>query len=184
MRTRAAVTTLALTSGLLATMATPVAAADGDMSPQLGVVQGSLNKPCIGLPAKGNVGNLVGIVNVAVQDIPVLASSQNQVCTDDDSLSDILGKCCVGRQLKPRPRRRPRLPPQPRAEGPHRGQRPHYAEIVAEKAVEQRTIETTTRTASRVGTTGEAGVTSPWTPSANSPPLRTAERWPPPVPLG
>ncbi|MFJ8933478.1 MULTISPECIES: rodlin [unclassified Streptomyces] len=69
----------------------------GDMSPQLGLVQGSLNKPCIGLPAKANVGSLVGVVPVAVQDIPVLSAPQNQQCTEnstqakgDEPLSHIL----------------------------------------------------------------------------------------------
>ncbi|KIF69482.1 RdlA protein [Streptomyces sp. AcH 505] len=69
----------------------------GDMSPQLGLVQGSLNKPCIGLPAKANVGSLVGLVPIAVQDINVLSSPQNQQCTEnstqakgDEALSHIL----------------------------------------------------------------------------------------------
>jgi hypothetical protein len=69
----------------------------GDMSPQLGLVQGSLNKPCIGLPAKANVGSLVALVNVAVQDINVLSSPQNQQCVEnstqakgDEPLSHIL----------------------------------------------------------------------------------------------
>ncbi|MZD06030.1 RdlA protein [Streptomyces sp. SID5785] len=70
---------------------------EGDMSPQLGLVQGSLNKPCIGLPAKANVGSLVGLVPVAVQDVNVLSSPQNQQCTEnstqakgDEPLSHVL----------------------------------------------------------------------------------------------
>ncbi|MGW3955110.1 rodlin [Streptomyces sp. NPDC004752] len=69
----------------------------GAMSPQMALVQGSLNKPCIGLPAKANVGSLVGLVPVAVQDIPVLSSPQNQQCVEnstqakgDEPLSHIL----------------------------------------------------------------------------------------------
>ncbi|MFD3561865.1 rodlin [Streptomyces sp. NPDC058686] len=69
----------------------------GDMSPQLGLVQGSLNKPCIGLPAKANVGSLVGAVPIAVQDIPILSAPQNQQCVEnstqakgDEPLSHIL----------------------------------------------------------------------------------------------
>ncbi|WP_438486700.1 rodlin [Streptomyces sp. S186] len=70
----------------------------GRMSPQLELVQGSLNKPCIGLPIKGNFGSLVDFLAAAtVQDINVLASPQNQQCTEnstqakrDDSLSHIL----------------------------------------------------------------------------------------------
>jgi len=57
----------------------------GDMSPQLGLVQGSLNKPCIGLPAKANLGSLVGVVPVAVQDINVLSSPQNQQCVENST---------------------------------------------------------------------------------------------------
>ncbi|MYV52022.1 rodlin [Streptomyces sp. SID3212] len=72
-------------------------ATHGDMSPQLSLVQGSLNKPCIGLPAKVNAGSLVGLVPIAVQDINVLSSPQNQQCTEnstqakgDEPLSHIL----------------------------------------------------------------------------------------------
>ncbi|MFD5058090.1 rodlin [Streptomyces sp. NPDC058394] len=69
----------------------------GDWSPQFGLVQGSLNKPCIGLPAKANAGSLLGVVPVAVQDVNVLSSPQNQQCTEnstqakgDEPLSHIL----------------------------------------------------------------------------------------------
>ncbi|MET8556065.1 rodlin [Streptomyces sp. NPDC004959] len=69
----------------------------GNMSPQMALIQGSLNKPCIGLPAKLNLGSLVGLVPVAVQDINVLSSPQNQQCTEnstqakgDEPLSHIL----------------------------------------------------------------------------------------------
>ncbi|MFD4690423.1 rodlin [Streptomyces sp. NPDC058463] len=69
----------------------------GDQSPQLSLVQGSLNKPCIALPLKANVGGLLGAAAVAVQDINVLSSPQNQQCTDnstqakgDEALSHIL----------------------------------------------------------------------------------------------
>ncbi|MEV0318829.1 rodlin [Streptomyces sp. NPDC050658] len=69
----------------------------GNMSPQLGLVQGSLNKPCVGLPVKGNVGSIVGLVPIAVQDINVLSAPQNQQCTEnstqakgDEPLSHIL----------------------------------------------------------------------------------------------
>ncbi|MFE4828807.1 rodlin [Streptomyces sp. NPDC056672] len=69
----------------------------GDMSPQLGLVQGSLNKPCIGLPLKANVGSLIGLVPIAVQDVNILSSPQNQQCVEnstqakgDEPLSHIL----------------------------------------------------------------------------------------------
>lgn len=69
----------------------------GNMSPQMALIQGSLNKPCIGLPAKANVGSLVGVVPVSVQDIPILSAPQNQQCTEnstqakgDEPLSHVL----------------------------------------------------------------------------------------------
>ncbi|MFC8824895.1 rodlin [Streptomyces sp. NPDC057137] len=75
------------------------AATHGNLSPQATLVQGSLNKLCVGLPAKANVGSLVGIlVPVAVQDINVLSSPQNQQCVEnstqakgDEPLSHLLG---------------------------------------------------------------------------------------------
>ncbi|NLU70024.1 rodlin [Streptomyces sp. HNM0574] len=72
-------------------------ATNGKMSPQLGLVQGTLNKPCVGLPLKANVGSLIGIVPITVQDINVLSSPQNQQCTEnstqakgDEALSHLL----------------------------------------------------------------------------------------------
>ncbi|MBT2452660.1 RdlA protein [Streptomyces sp. ISL-43] len=69
----------------------------GAMSPQLSVVQGTLNKPCIGLPAKVNAQSLVALLNIGVQDINVLSNPQNQQCTEnstqakgDEPLSHIL----------------------------------------------------------------------------------------------
>ncbi|WP_327238658.1 rodlin [Streptomyces sp. NBC_01317] len=70
----------------------------GDMSPQGELVQSSLNKLCVGLPVKVNAGALVGVlVPVAVQDVNVLASPQNQQCAEnstqakgDEPLSHIL----------------------------------------------------------------------------------------------
>ncbi|MFJ2769368.1 rodlin [Streptomyces sp. NPDC087300] len=84
-------------SGNGATQTFGNSATHGDMSPQMSLVQGSLNKPCIGLPAKANIGSLVGVVPVAVQDINVLSAPQNQQCTEnstqakgDEPLSHIL----------------------------------------------------------------------------------------------
>ena len=69
----------------------------GNMSPQMALVQGSLNKPCIGLPAKANVQSILALVNVGVQDIPILSAPQNQQCVEnstqakgDEPLSHIL----------------------------------------------------------------------------------------------
>ncbi|TXS43985.1 rodlin [Streptomyces sp. OR43] len=72
-------------------------ATHGDWSPQFALIQGSLNKPCIALPAKANVGSLIGAIPIAVQDVNVLSSPQNQQCTEnstqakgDEALSHIL----------------------------------------------------------------------------------------------
>ncbi|ANS65360.1 RdlB protein [Streptomyces lincolnensis] len=70
----------------------------GDMSPQATLVQSSLNKLCIGLPAKANLQGLVGVAAVGVlQDVPVLSAPQNQQCAEnstqakgDEPLSHIL----------------------------------------------------------------------------------------------
>ncbi|MER5929565.1 rodlin [Streptomyces sp. NPDC002054] len=69
----------------------------GKMSPQMALIQGSLNKPCIALPAKANLQSLVGATPIGVQDIPILSSPQNQQCTEnstqakgDEALSHIL----------------------------------------------------------------------------------------------
>jgi hypothetical protein len=57
----------------------------GTQSPQIGLVQGTLNKPCLGIPVKANVGSLVGLVPITVQDINVLTSPQNQQCTENST---------------------------------------------------------------------------------------------------
>ncbi|MEU1306517.1 rodlin [Streptomyces shenzhenensis] len=57
----------------------------GDLSPQATLVQGSLNKLCVGLPAKANAGSVVGAVPVAVQDVPVLSAPQNQQCAENST---------------------------------------------------------------------------------------------------
>ncbi|MEV7323671.1 rodlin [Streptomyces sp. NPDC093970] len=70
----------------------------GDQSPQLSLVQGTLNKPCVGLPVKANLQGLVGAAAVGVlQDVPVLSAPQNQQCAEnstqakgDEPLSHIL----------------------------------------------------------------------------------------------
>ncbi|MET7696661.1 rodlin [Streptomyces sp. NPDC005485] len=70
----------------------------GKMSPQMALIQGSLNKPCIGLPVKGNIGSVVGLVPITVaQDVPILSAPQNQQCVEnstqakgDEPLSHIL----------------------------------------------------------------------------------------------
>ncbi|MFB7776549.1 rodlin [Streptomyces bauhiniae] len=57
----------------------------GDLSPQATLVQSSLNKLCVGLPAKANIQSVLALVNVGVQDIPVLSSPQNQQCAENST---------------------------------------------------------------------------------------------------
>ncbi|GGR88447.1 hypothetical protein GCM10010252_29100 [Streptomyces aureoverticillatus] len=57
----------------------------GKQSAQLTAIQGSLNKLCLGVPVKANVGSLVGLLNIAVQDIPILSAPQNQQCTENST---------------------------------------------------------------------------------------------------
>ncbi|MFG3285431.1 rodlin [Streptomyces sp. NPDC048111] len=59
---------------------------DGDMSPQMTLVQGSLNKLCAGVPVKANLASLVGLVPITVlQDVPILSAPQNQQCTENST---------------------------------------------------------------------------------------------------
>ncbi|WP_323180625.1 rodlin [Streptomyces atratus] len=71
----------------------------GDGSPQFQLVQGTLNKACVGVPLKADAGSFIGVlVPVAVQDVNVLASPQNQPCAEnstqakgDEALSHLVG---------------------------------------------------------------------------------------------
>ncbi|MGW0312663.1 rodlin [Streptomyces flavidovirens] len=53
-----------------------------EIGPQLGLLQETLNKACVGLPEKVNVQNIVALVNVGVQDINVLSNPQHQQCIE------------------------------------------------------------------------------------------------------
>ena len=57
----------------------------GYMSPQIGLIQGSLNKPCLALPSKVNTSTLAGATPINLQDVNVLSSPQNQQCTENSS---------------------------------------------------------------------------------------------------
>ncbi|MFD5102848.1 rodlin [Streptomyces albidochromogenes] len=72
----------------------------GKQSPQLSIVQGTLNKPCVTVPVK-NVQNIVALVNVGVQNI--LSNPQEQQCAenssqnkDDETLSHLLDNAIAG----------------------------------------------------------------------------------------
>ncbi|MER5489596.1 rodlin [Streptomyces sp. LE64] len=72
-------------NGNAATQAYGNSATHGNWSPQFALIQGSLNKPCIGLPAKVNAGSLIGLIPITVQDVNVLSSPQNQQCVENSS---------------------------------------------------------------------------------------------------
>ncbi|MBQ0886294.1 hypothetical protein KBZ94_15365 [Streptomyces sp. RM72] len=56
-------------------------ATKGDMSPQLSLVEGTLNKPCLGVEDVN-----VAVINlVPIQDINVLADDLNQQCADNST---------------------------------------------------------------------------------------------------
>ncbi|KOG86376.1 rodlin [Streptomyces varsoviensis] len=59
----------------------------GKQSPQMSLIQGTLNKPCLGI-GKIGIQSIVALVNVGVQDIPILTSQQQQQCTDNSSIKD------------------------------------------------------------------------------------------------
>jgi hypothetical protein len=82
-------------NGNFATQAYGNTTTGGYMSPQIGLIQGSLNKPCIALPVQADVQSLVGAANIGLQD--VLNDTQNQQCAEnstavkgDSALSHIL----------------------------------------------------------------------------------------------
>ncbi|MEV4439179.1 rodlin [Streptomyces sp. NPDC049577] len=51
----------------------------GKESPQMSLIQGTLNKPCIALQ---------DIAILAIQDIPILSSNQEMQCNDNSTISD------------------------------------------------------------------------------------------------
>jgi hypothetical protein len=53
----------------------------GNMSPQMALIQGSFNKPCIGLQDI----NLPVVNGVPVQDIPILSDDLSQQCTENST---------------------------------------------------------------------------------------------------
>jgi hypothetical protein len=69
----------------------------GYMSPNISLVNGSLNKPCIALPPNVDVQNLVPVLAVPIGVQDLLSSKNGQTCTEsstqvdgDDPLSHVL----------------------------------------------------------------------------------------------
>ena len=114
--------TAALTASAVGTVAGPALAVDNDQavangnaakqgygntktggkeSPQMSLIQGTLNKPCIGI-GKVGIQSIVALINIGIQDIPILTSQQQQQCVEsstiqdgDDPLSHILSELAV-----------------------------------------------------------------------------------------
>ncbi|MFI9205742.1 rodlin [Streptomyces sp. NPDC053048] len=59
----------------------------GYMSPQMGLINGSLNKPCIAIGKLG-AQSLLALINVGIQDVPILSSQQQQQCTENSTIND------------------------------------------------------------------------------------------------
>ncbi|MFI9201248.1 rodlin [Streptomyces sp. NPDC053048] len=59
----------------------------GEESPQMSLIQGTLNKPCIGIGKLG-LQSLLLLINIGVQDVPILTSQQQQQCTDNSTIND------------------------------------------------------------------------------------------------
>ncbi|MFK0105046.1 rodlin [Streptomyces sp. NPDC091217] len=57
----------------------------GNMSPQATLVGGSLNKLCLGVPVKANVGGVLGATPITLQDLNLLSSPQNQQCAENST---------------------------------------------------------------------------------------------------
>ncbi|MCK8677906.1 rodlin [Streptomyces lichenis] len=51
----------------------------GALSPQTGLVQGSLNKPCVGVPVNGDIQNIL-LINIGIQDL--VNDQQDQQCAE------------------------------------------------------------------------------------------------------
>ncbi|AZQ72426.1 RdlA protein [Streptomyces luteoverticillatus] len=62
-------------------------ATGGKESPQMSLIQGTLNKPCIAIGKLG-IQSVLALINIGVQDIPILTSQQQQQCTDNSTIND------------------------------------------------------------------------------------------------
>ncbi|GHF44081.1 hypothetical protein GCM10010218_26750 [Streptomyces mashuensis] len=60
---------------------------DGKESPQMSLIQGTLNKPCIAIGKLG-LQSVLALINIGVQDVPILTSQQQQQCTDNSTIND------------------------------------------------------------------------------------------------
>ncbi|MCC3767962.1 rodlin [Streptomyces sp. UNOC14_S4] len=59
----------------------------GKESPQMSLIQGTLNKPCLGIGKLG-LQSVAALINVGVQDVPILTQQNQQQCTDNSTIRD------------------------------------------------------------------------------------------------
>ncbi|MCC2274073.1 MULTISPECIES: rodlin [Streptomyces] len=59
----------------------------GEESPTMTVLQGTLDEPCIAL-GRLDVNPVALILNIGVQDVPVLTSQQQSQCTQNSTIQD------------------------------------------------------------------------------------------------
>ncbi|MFI9720813.1 rodlin [Streptomyces sp. NPDC052396] len=59
----------------------------GQGSPQISAVQGTLNRLCLGVGKLG-IQSVLTLINIGVQDVPVLSSEQQQECTEHSVLGN------------------------------------------------------------------------------------------------
>lgn len=53
----------------------------------MSLIQGTLNKPCIAIGKLG-LQSVLALINIGVQDVPILTSQQQQQCTDNSTVND------------------------------------------------------------------------------------------------
>lgn len=57
----------------------------GIESPEIGLVQGSLNDPCVAAAGHADVGSLFGLPPISAQDLHLLDSPEDQQCAQNSS---------------------------------------------------------------------------------------------------
>ncbi|MFF4737302.1 rodlin [Streptomyces sp. NPDC002536] len=61
--------------------------AGGKDSPTMSILQGALNDPCVGI-GRLNANSLLLILNIGIQDVPVLSQQHQSQCTENSVIQD------------------------------------------------------------------------------------------------